>query len=59
LIRVVYSSINFRDVMLATGKLNSLPTAMSQERFQRTSLGLEYVGFDVNGHRVMGLRDDK
>jgi len=45
--------------MLATGKLNSLPTAMPQERFQRTSLGMEYVGFDANGHRVMGLRDNK
>lgn len=59
LIRIVYSSINFRDVMLAIAKLNSLPTAMSQERFQSISLGLEYVGFDTNGRRVMGLRDNK
>ncbi|XP_025263301.1 fatty acid synthase-like isoform X3 [Camponotus floridanus] len=59
LIRIVYSSINFRDIMLATAKLNSLPTAMSQERFQSIPLGLEYVGFDTNGRRVMGLRDNK
>ncbi|XP_072763054.1 fatty acid synthase-like [Anoplolepis gracilipes] len=59
LVHVVYSSINFKDVMLATGKLNSLSTAISQGRFQSIFLGMEYVGFDTNGRRVMGLRDTK
>lgn len=58
LVHVIYSSINFRDVMLATGKLNSYP-AMSQKQFQPMSLGMEYVGFDANGRRVMGLCANK
>ncbi|XP_067207655.1 fatty acid synthase-like isoform X2 [Linepithema humile] len=54
---VVYSSINFRDVMLATGKLTS--DFIKSNRLQDMSLGLEYVGYDVNGQRVMGLSDNK
>ncbi|XP_071556237.1 fatty acid synthase-like [Temnothorax nylanderi] len=57
LVRVVYSSLNFRDVMLATAKL-VFSQAISRGRlFQHISLGLEYVGFDANGQRVMGIRD--
>ncbi|XP_020286674.1 fatty acid synthase-like isoform X2 [Pseudomyrmex gracilis] len=56
LVRVVYSSINFRDVMLATGKLTTLDI---EKRFESMSLGLEYVGFDAKGQRVMGVRDNK
>ncbi|XP_077275953.1 fatty acid synthase-like [Temnothorax americanus] len=55
LVRVVYSSLNFEDVMLATGKLVS-GQANLRRRFQ-CPLGFEYVGFDANGQRVMGLRD--
>ncbi|XP_067207291.1 fatty acid synthase-like [Linepithema humile] len=57
IVRVVYSSINFRDVMLATGKLTS--DFIKSNRLQDTSLGLEYVGYDGNGQRVMGLCDNK
>nr|XP_012224527.1 PREDICTED: fatty acid synthase-like [Linepithema humile] len=57
IVRVIYSSINFKDVMLATGKLTS-DIRMSR-RLQSISLGFEYVGFDVNGQRVMGLCDNK
>ncbi|XP_071649609.1 fatty acid synthase-like [Temnothorax longispinosus] len=56
LVRVVYSSLNFKDVMLATGKLVS-DQAILRGRFQCTPLGFEYVGFDANGQRVMGIRD--
>ncbi|XP_029659420.1 fatty acid synthase-like isoform X2 [Formica exsecta] len=59
LIHVIYSSINFKDVMLATAKLNLGSTAISQGRFQNICLGIEYVGFDTNGRRVMGLCDNK
>lgn len=45
--------------MLASAKLNLGPTAISQGRFQSISLGMEYVGFDTNGRRVMGLCDNK
>ncbi|XP_067209348.1 fatty acid synthase-like [Linepithema humile] len=57
IVRVVYSSINFKDVMLATGKLSS--DFVKLTRLHDTSLGLEYVGFDGNGQRVMGILDDK
>lgn len=59
LIHVIYSSINFKDVMLATAKLNLGSTAISQGRFQNICLGIEYVGFDTNGRRVMGICDNK
>ncbi|XP_067215658.1 fatty acid synthase-like [Linepithema humile] len=57
IVRVVYSSINFRDVMLATGKLTSNFTKSGQ--LQDMSLGLEYVGYDANGQRVMGISHNK
>ncbi|XP_036142985.1 fatty acid synthase-like [Monomorium pharaonis] len=57
LVHVVYSSLNFKDVMLATGKLIH-NVALSRGRlFGYVPLGLEYVGFDVNGQRVMGIND--
>jgi len=44
--------------MLATGKLTLDLNAISQGRlFQYIPLGLEYVGLDANGQRVMGIRD--
>ncbi|XP_018393255.1 PREDICTED: fatty acid synthase-like [Cyphomyrmex costatus] len=54
LVHVVYSSLNFKDVMLATGKLTSYEP-ISQERSYQFPLGIEYVGFDANGQRVMGI----
>jgi len=42
--------------MFATGKLTSFDQAISR-LFQYVPLGLEYVGFDVNGQRVMGMHD--
>jgi len=58
LVHVIYSSLNFKDIMLATGKLSSSDEAISQGRlFQYIPLGMEYVGLDANGQRVMGMRD--
>ncbi|KAL6430398.1 hypothetical protein ACFW04_007806 [Cataglyphis niger] len=54
LIHVVYSAINFRDVMLATGKLTPDSNSMST-RFNEYSIGSEYAGIDTAGRRVMGL----
>jgi len=43
--------------MLATGKL-TFDNAISKGRlFQYIPLGMEYVGLDANGRRVMGVRD--
>jgi len=56
LVHVVYSSLNFKDVMLATGKLTSYDAISKGRLFQHVPLGMEYVGLDANGQRVMGVR---
>ena len=58
LIKVVYSSLNFRDVMLATGKL--MPEALTQKRELRDCLiGFEFSGVDASGRRVMGFTESR
>ncbi|XP_063240366.1 fatty acid synthase isoform X2 [Bacillus rossius redtenbacheri] len=54
LCRVYYAPLNFRDVMLATGKLppDALPGDLAG---QDCVLGLEFSGRDSAGRRVMGL----
>ena len=52
---VTYASLNFRDVMLATGKLP--PDAIPGEFLEKLDclLGMEFSGIDSQGTRVMGL----
>ncbi|KYM96882.1 Fatty acid synthase [Cyphomyrmex costatus] len=57
LVHVVYSSLNFRDVMFATGKLTPHEAILKGRLFQYLSLGMEYAGWDANGQRVMGICD--
>ncbi|XP_012058768.1 PREDICTED: fatty acid synthase-like [Atta cephalotes] len=57
LVHVVYSSLNFKDVLLATGKLIS-HDAITQGRFFQFPLGIEYVGLDCNGQHIMGICND-
>lgn len=54
LCRVYYSSLNFRDIMLATGKLppDAIPGDLA---LQQCMLGMEFSGHDSSGRRVMGL----
>ncbi|XP_045925650.1 fatty acid synthase [Micropterus dolomieu] len=54
LCRVYYSSLNFRDIMLATGKLppDAIPGDLA---LQQCMLGMEFSGYDPIGRRVMGL----
>ncbi|XP_061706492.1 fatty acid synthase-like [Cydia pomonella] len=54
LCRVCYSSVNFRDIMLATGKLppDSLPAGLADKE---CLLGLEFSGYSSTGKRVMGV----
>ncbi|XP_025993195.1 fatty acid synthase [Solenopsis invicta] len=54
LVHVVYSPLNFRDVMLATGKF-VLDTDSLHSRHDKCLFGLEYAGIDTAGCRVMGL----
>ncbi|XP_049519265.1 fatty acid synthase-like isoform X6 [Dermacentor silvarum] len=51
---VYYASVNFRDVMIATGKLspNGLPRDQADYEYH---LGLEFSGRDPQGRRVMGF----
>lgn len=51
---VYYAPLNFRDIMLATGKLppDALPGDLAG---QDCILGLEFSGRDSNGRRVMGM----
>lgn len=54
LVNIHYSAINFRDVMLATGRLP--PEAYGGKRTdQDCLLGLEYSGITATGERVMGM----
>ncbi|XP_066093790.1 fatty acid synthase [Saccopteryx bilineata] len=51
---VYYASLNFRDIMLATGKLS--PDAIPGKWAARDCmLGMEFSGRDAIGRRVMGL----
>ncbi|KAF3691435.1 Fatty acid synthase [Channa argus] len=54
LCRVCYSSLNFRDIMLATGKLppDAIPGDLAM---QQCMLGMEFSGYDPTGQCVMGL----
>ncbi|KAL9707515.1 hypothetical protein quinque_011033 [Culex quinquefasciatus] len=54
-VKVSYSSLNFRDVMIATGRLTS--DIMTQCRLEEEcELGFEYAGITASGKRIMGMR---
>ncbi|KAL7989496.1 hypothetical protein Chor_012162 [Crotalus horridus] len=54
LCKIHYASLNFRDIMLATGKLS--PDAIPGNwTLQQCMLGMEFSGYDPAGKRVMGL----
>lgn len=54
LVDVEYSALNFRDVMLATGRLplDAIPLKLAMSDCQ---IGLEFSGYDSDGRRVMGM----
>lgn len=52
-VNVQYASINFRDVMLATGRL-SLEVFGTNRLQQECVLGFEFAGVNKRGQRVMG-----
>ena len=54
LVKIQYASLNFRDVMLATGKLNA--DVIGDNRLEHECvLGFEFSGVTKTGKRVMGL----
>lgn len=54
LCHINYASLNFRDIMLATGKLppDAIPGGLAN---QDCLLGMEFSGYNSAGKRVMGL----
>jgi fatty acid synthase, animal type len=54
LARIQYASLNFRDIMLATGKLTA-EVFGSGRLDQLCVLGFEYSGITENNRRVMGM----
>ena len=56
LVHIVFASLNFKDVMLITGKLAT--EVVTTSRLQDCLIGLEYSGVDSTGRRVMGLVSD-
>ncbi|KAL6257976.1 hypothetical protein P5V15_011572 [Pogonomyrmex californicus] len=58
IVYIVYASLNFKDIMIATGKL-LFENTMKITRFENSFLGMEFVGIDTTGHRVMGLCSNK
>ena len=58
LARVAYASINFRDVMLATGKL-AIEVVAKSRFHQECPYGLEYSGILSTGQPIMGLVESR
>ncbi|XP_075558776.1 fatty acid synthase-like isoform X2 [Dermacentor variabilis] len=58
LVDVYCASVNFRDVMLASGKVN-MDTARGDSVAEEAFIGIEYSGRDWNGRRVMGMVEGK
>jgi len=55
IVNVQYAALNFRDVMLATGKLAA--ETMGDNRMDLMCLmGIEYAGITKGGRRVMGMK---
>lgn len=55
---IMYAALNFKDVMTATGRIN-MDKYMSRGRLEDCMLGLEYVGIDQDGRRVMGFAENR
>ncbi|XP_023313671.1 fatty acid synthase-like [Trichogramma pretiosum] len=54
LVNIFYASINFKDVMLASGKL-AIEAVCKTRQDQEHVIGIEYSGIDQAGKRIMGM----
>ncbi|XP_074596467.1 fatty acid synthase-like [Brevipalpus obovatus] len=53
---ICYASLNFKDVLLASGRLPVLIESQnSEEDFSTIKMGFEFSGYDENGHRIIGM----
>nr|XP_023029483.1 fatty acid synthase-like [Leptinotarsa decemlineata] len=54
LVSVYYASLNFRDVMTASGKINA--DIVTSDRIEQECVqGFEYSGLDSEGNKIMGM----
>ncbi|XP_043668271.1 fatty acid synthase-like [Vespula pensylvanica] len=58
LVRIHYASLNFKDVMLATGKITSEPTINDRRELDHI-IGFEYSGIGITGRRVIGFNQNR
>ncbi|KAK2585487.1 hypothetical protein KPH14_010141 [Odynerus spinipes] len=54
LIRIYYASLNFKDVLIATGKLAAEIVIPNRKNMDST-VGFEYSGITSTGRRIMGI----
>lgn len=54
-IRIQYAALNFRDVMIASGKLSSRAIWRNRMDEYHSKVGFEYAGVTLSGRRVMGF----
>ncbi|KAL3270572.1 hypothetical protein HHI36_021109 [Cryptolaemus montrouzieri] len=54
MVQVYYASINFRDIMTASGRINA--DVITMDRIEQECVqGFEFCGRDLTGRRVMGM----
>ncbi|XP_043506116.1 fatty acid synthase-like [Polistes fuscatus] len=56
LVNIYYASLNFKDVLIATGKLAS---KVESKREIFNEIGFEYSGISFNGRRIMGMNRNR
>ena len=57
LVHVYYSALNFKDIMMASGRIP--PNAYPLSHMDNCSIGFEYSGIDLKGQRIFGLCDNQ
>ncbi|XP_071569097.1 fatty acid synthase-like [Temnothorax nylanderi] len=54
-VNVIYAPLNFKDIMLATGRITAESIGLFERSYLDSPIGLEFVGFDTRGRRIMGM----
>lgn len=57
-VKVVYASINYRDVLLALGNIPLETVVKNRLSENRSVLGIDFAGVTSNGNRVMGIKTE-
>ncbi|KAL2729284.1 fatty acid synthase-like [Vespula maculifrons] len=58
LVRIHYASLNFKDVMITTGKIE-VDIFQDDRKQLDCTIGFEYSGISISGRRVMGLNSNR